>query len=274
MVRQYLRSETFARAVASFRRRLRQLRRLAVQGNYAAKYSLRKLVRFSNKLRRRQHFSYAVLDPVNYFSDSPSPALARYMALFLARSNRRKRRVVRVRARAKRLRFVRENAASMLFARLQPYYHSRNLGNRDDCLVKRKSLRELDAAIALQQAAFAAGCKLASLRTKVSVSRPSLRAPSLKAKRLRALFRFYTGLRLSLVGLKRAPRFSLAHRTTLAYAHRAGRSLRRSGAAVSYQVYYQQRCRQLSRRELPASLFRLAAGGKLNPTAYFQLAKR
>ena len=258
----------------SFRRRLHHIRKLAAQGNYAAKYSLRKLVLFSNKLRRRQHFSSVVLDPVTYISDAPSPAFARYVVRFLARGSRRKRRLVRARVRAKRLRFARENAASMLFARLQPYYHSRNLGNRADCLVKRKSLRELDAAIALQQAAFAAGRKLTSVRPTISRNRQSLRVPPLKAKRLRALFRFYTGLRLSQVGRKRAPRFSLAHRTTLAYARRAGRSLRRSGVAVSYQVYYQQRCLRLSRREFPASLFKSAASGKLNPRTYHQLAKR
>lgn len=247
---------------------------MAAQGDYAAKYSLRKLLVFSNKLRRRQHFSYTVLDPVNYFSDSPTPAVARFEAMFLARSCRRKLRRVRARARMKHLRFVRENAASMLFARLQPYYHSRNLDNRDDCLVKRRSLRELDAAIALQQAAFAAGRKLATITPKVSVNRQSLRAPSLKAKRLRALFRFYTGLRLSQVGLKRAPRFSLSHRKALAYAQRAGKFLRRAGTAVSYHVHYHQRYRRLSRREAPASLFKLAPSGKSRRRSYILLAKR
>lgn len=271
---QYLRSKKFARTATGFARGLRGLHRLILLGNFSAKQGLRKLLLTYRELQRRQCSALAVLEPVNYFPYTPSPADARFAAMLLARSLQRKRRRARVYTRAKQLRFAREGEGSMLFARLQPYYHSRVLGTKYDRRGSGKSLRALDAAIALQQEVFADRQQLTKIIAKISVSRQSLRVPGLKEARLRALFHLYAGARLSQIGFKRTSQLSRDRRTVAAYERRYVPALRRAGSFVFRQTYYQQQCHRLARRSSPASVLKLVTTRKLRRKACLQLTRR
>jgi hypothetical protein len=194
--------------------------------------------------------------------------------MVLLRSLRRRRRRARVYTRARRLRFAREGEGSMLFARLQPYYHSRVLGTKYDRRGSGKSLRALDAAIALQQEAFAEGQQLTKINVKISVNRQSLRAPGLKETRLRALFHLYTGARLSRIGFKRSSQLDRERRTLTVYTRRHASALRRARSFVYRQTYHQQQCQQLARRGLPSGALKLVAAMKLRRKARLQLTRR
>jgi hypothetical protein len=255
-------------------RGLRGLHRLILLGNFSAKQGLRRLLLTYRKLQRRHHSSLAVLEPVNYFPYTPSPADVRFAAVFLARSLQRRRRRARVYTRAKRLRFVRGGEGSMLFARLQPYYHSRVLGTKHDRLGSGKSLRALDAAIALQQEVFADRQQLIKITAKTSVSRQSLRVPGVKEKRLRALFHLYTGARLFRIGFKRSSQLDRERRTLAVYARRHAPALHKARSFVFRQTRYQQQCRQLARRGSPAGVLKLVTTMKLRRKACLQLTRR
>ena len=272
-MRQYLRSKKFVRTAVGFARGLRSLRRLLLVGNFSAKQGLRRLLLAYRRLQRRQRVARAVLEPVNYFPYTPTPADVRFAAMVLSRSLRRRRRRARVYTRARRLRFVREGEGSMLFARLQPYYHSRVLGTKYDRRGGR-SLRALDAAIALQQEAFADGQQLTKISIKTSVSRQSLRVPGSKGARLRALFHLYTGARLSWIGFKRSPQLDRERRTLAVYTRRHASAVRRARPFVYRQTYHQQQCRQLARRGLPAGALKLVAAMKLRRKVRLQLTRR
>jgi len=273
-VEQYLRSRKLARAATGFARKLHSLRQPISLGNFSTKKGLRGLLLTYRQLQRRQDSALAVLEPVNYFPYTPSPAVTRFTAMLLARRSQRKRHHVRARTRAKQLRFSRENAVSMLFARLQPYYHSRVLGTKYDRFGGGKSLRELDAAIALHQAAFADSSQLTKTIVKTSVGRQSLRVPGLKAKRLRALFNLYTSARLSQIGCRRSSQLGRDRRTVAAYERRYSLTKSRAGFFISRQTYYHQRCRRLALRGSPAGLLKLAISRKLCRRARLQLTRR
>ena len=272
-MRQYLRSKKFVRTAVGFARGLRSLRRLLLVGNFSARQGLLRLLLAYRRLQRRQRVARAVLEPVNYFPYTPTPADVRFAAMVLSRSLRRRRRRARVYTRARRLRFVREGEGSMLFARLQPYYHSRVLGTKYDRRGGR-SLRALDAAIALQQEAFADGQQLTKISIKTSVSRQSLRVPGSKGARLRALFHLYTGARLSWIGFKRSPQLDRERRTLAVYTRRHASAVRRARPFVYRQTYHQQQCRQLAQRGLPAGALKLVAAMKLRRKVRLQLTRR
>lgn len=271
---QYLRSKKFVRTAVGFALGLRSLRRLLLVGNFSAKQGLRRLLLAYRRLQRRQRVARAILEPVNYFPYTPTPADVRFAAMVLSRSLRRRRRRARVYTRARRLRFVREGEGSMLFARLQPYYHSRVLGTKYDRRGSGRSLRALDAAIALQQEAFAEGQQLTKVSIKTSVSRQSLRVPESKAVRLRALFHLYTGTRLSWIGFKRSPQLNRERRTLAVYTRRHASALHRARPFVYRQTYHQQQCRRLARRGLPAGALKLVAAMKLRRKVRLQLTRR
>lgn len=228
----------------------------------------------SYQLRRRQHSACSVLAPVTYSAAAPRCLAARYTAAFLSRRSRRRRRLTQKSVRTKRLRFAREDAPSMLCARFQPYYHSRVLGSKDDCPSRRRSLRAVDASISLYQTAFADGQQLAEVVTRPFLNRQLLRVPVRKAGHARALFRAYSGARLSRLGLRRAPQLYVDRRTVIVRSRRFVRIRRKTRAGASRLAYFHQRCLRLVRRDTPAGLLKLVSTNKLGRQACLHFTKR